>query len=138
MEITYRLEELNTVAEKILSQTEGKSVFALHGEMGAGKTTFVNALCAILQVKDTISSPTFPIINEYETSDGGTVFHIDLYRLNSAREALYAGVEECLLSGSICFVEWPERAPGIFPDHTTHLYFKVLDGRTRRIAVVDN
>lgn len=138
MEITYHLEGLDAAAQEMLAHNTVKNVFALHGQMGAGKTTFVNALCSILQVKDTISSPTFPIINEYETSDGSTIFHIDLYRLNGTLEAVQAGVEECLLSGNTCFVEWPERAPGIFPDRTIHLYFEVLDGQRRRISIADN
>lgn len=138
MEITFQMNELGAAADQLLQTTRAGNVFALHGEMGAGKTTFVIALCKLLQVEDIISSPTFPIINEYQTINGEVIFHIDLYRLNGAREALQAGVEDCLISGNICFVEWPERAPDLFPDGTIHVYFSVIDSQTRRISIVDN
>ena len=107
------------------NQLVNATVFAFHGDMGAGKTTFIHALCDVKGVKDVVGSPTFSIINEYVYTDNGDekkIFHIDLYRLKDEEEAIQAGVEDCLYSDHICLVEWPERAPGIFPEDTVHVY----------------
>lgn len=111
------------------------SVFAFHGDMGAGKTTFIHALCDELGVTTPVSSPTFSIINEY----GGSrpVYHLDLYRLSDAHEAVNAGVEDCFYSGTICFVEWPERAASLLPPHTVHVYLETKGGDKRRIRIED-
>ena len=85
-------------------------------------------------VKETVSSPTFSIINEY-SYPGGIIYHLDLYRLRDEEEAIRAGVEDCLLSGEICLVEWPDRAPGIFPDETLVISLENLDEKTRKIRV---
>jgi tRNA threonylcarbamoyladenosine biosynthesis protein TsaE len=100
--------------------------------MGAGKTTFIHQLCEIRGVTDTVGSPTFSIINEYRYP-GGSIFHIDLYRLKDEEEAIRAGVEDVLYSGEICLVEWPDRAPDIFPPDTVHVRLEVLDPDTRKI-----
>jgi len=110
-----------------------KKVFAFEGEMGAGKTTFIHALCDAKQVSSTVGSPTFSIINEYGFPFG-KIFHIDLYRLKDEEEAIRAGVEDCLYSGEICLVEWPQRAPGIFPPETVHISIGLLDRVTRKIS----
>jgi tRNA threonylcarbamoyladenosine biosynthesis protein TsaE len=128
MDLNFTLENIDQAATQLLAQTGSDRVFAFHGEMGAGKTTFINALCKALQVKDSISSPTFSIINQYATRDGKTLFHMDLYRLKSEQEAINAGVEDCLFSGNTCFVEWPEKAPGVFPDDT--LYISIISTGT--------
>ena len=109
-------------------------VIAFHGQMGSGKTTFIHALCESKNVSSTIGSPTFSIINEY-LFPGGTIFHVDLYRLNDEEEAVRAGVEDCLYSGNICLVEWPERAPGIFPENTLNVYLDFIDNQTRRLRL---
>ncbi len=110
-------------------------VFAFHGEMGAGKTTFIHALCDLKGVTDTVGSPTFSIINEYQYP-GGKIFHIDLYRLKDEEEALRAGVEDVLYSGELCLVEWPDRAPGIFPPGTIDLQIRAIDRDIREIIVI--
>src|SRR5476649_2602656 len=102
--------------------------------LGAGKTTFIRALCAAKNVKETVGSPTFSIINEYGYP-GGTLFHLDLYRLKDEEEALRAGVEDCLYSGEICLVEWPDRAPGIFPDSSLVITLENLDENTRKMRI---
>ena len=138
MEWSFSLENINMVAKDFWKETEGKTVFAFHGAMGAGKTTFIHALCDIKGVKDAVGSPTFSIINEYEYDCEGTkkiLFHIDLYRLKDEEEALRAGVEDALFSGCICLVEWPEKAPGIFPDNTIHVYIELVDTKTRRLKI---
>jgi len=138
MELIYSLETIAEIATEFWKSNKDAAVFAFHGEMGAGKTTLVHALCEAKGVTGVVGSPTFSIINEYvygNDHDRGKIFHIDLYRLNSEEEAIRAGVEDCLYSDHISLVEWPERAPGIFPDNTVHVYINVIDSTTRRLRV---
>lgn len=140
MEWLFTLDNINTVAKEFWEQVEGKMVFAFHGQMGAGKTTFIHALCDVKEVKDVVGSPTFSIINEYEYDCEGTkkvLFHMDLYRIKDEQEALRAGVEDALFSGFICLAEWPEKAPGVFPDNTVHVYIELVDTGTRRLKIAD-
>ena len=134
MEVIFTLDQIGLAAQKTLADSAGYRVLALHGEMGAGKTTFAKALCKEMGVIDNISSPTFSIINQYATKDGAVIYHMDLYRIKNEAEAIASGVEDCLLSGNACLVEWPEMAEGIFPDDTLHLYFTALDTETRKIT----
>ncbi len=134
MEISFSLENIQKAAEQFLQVIQNKKVIALHGEMGAGKTTFVQAICQVLQVNSNISSPTFSIINEYSTANGNTIYHMDLYRLKSDTEAINAGVEDCLYSGNLCLVEWPEITPNLFPEDTVHCYLtNLLEGERKLI-----
>ena len=135
MDIIFKLGEIDQVAKTFLENTVDHKVFALHGEMGAGKTTFVHAVCNALGVKDTIGSPTFSIINQYQTNTAETIYHIDLYRLKNEEEAIQTGVEDCLYSGYYCFVEWPDRAPGIFPDKTLNVTILALNNDTRKLII---
>jgi tRNA threonylcarbamoyladenosine biosynthesis protein TsaE len=134
MEIRFHLQEIEDAARLFWQQFPLGAVFAFHGDMGAGKTTFIHALCSIKGVADTVGSPTFSIINEYRY-DGGKIYHIDLYRLKDEEEAIRAGVEDVLYSGDICLVEWPDRAPGIFPPETIQLRLEAIDPDTRKITV---
>lgn len=134
MEISFQLQDIRLVAEKCWQQFPLQKVFAFHGGMGAGKTTFIHALCDVKGVTDTVGSPTFSIINEYRYP-GGKIFHIDLYRLRDEEEALRAGVEDVLYSGEICLVEWPDRAPGIFPPDTVELRIEAIDPDTRKLIL---
>ena len=141
MEWTFSLDNINGVAKDFWKVTEGKTVFAFHGEMGAGKTTFIHALCDAKGVKDVVGGPTFSIINEYQYDCEGTkkaLFHMDLYRLKNEEEAIRAGVEDVLLSGYIGLVEWPEKAPGIFPDDTVHVFIEPVNNETRRLKIAYN
>ena len=135
MEVEFTLNNIREAAKEMLMVTAGYKVFALHGEMGAGKTTFVHALCETMGVKDAITSPTFSIINQYKTVDEEIIFHIDLYRIKDEEEAINAGIEDCLYSGNTCMVEWPERAPTLFPDDSLHLTLQVVNTNTRRIII---
>lgn len=134
MEWVFDLGHIHKAARNFLTEAGAKKVFAFHGNMGAGKTTFIHALCDEKKVSSKVGSPTFSIINEYIYPDG-KIFHIDLYRLRDEEEAIRAGVEDCLYSGEICLVEWPERAPGIFADDTTHVYIDPIDQHTRKITI---
>jgi len=133
MELNFTLDQIREAAKKLLAITAGYKVFAIYGDMGAGKTTLIQALCESMGVRDHVSSPTFSIINQYTTSTGDIIYHIDLYRLKDEQEAIGAGVEDCLLSGNSCWVEWPERALGIFPDDTLYVSIRATDTYTRRI-----
>ena len=120
------------IAQSFWEAYPGKKVFAFHGAMGAGKTTFIHGLCEARHVRGMVSSPTFSIINEYQTP-AGRIFHVDLYRLQDELEAIRAGVEDCLYSGEICLVEWPERAPDILPEDTVHVSIEPIDPERRKI-----
>ena len=133
---TFSLDNLPAIAANFIRQFSQSKVFAFHGAMGAGKTTFIHALCDGLKVNSTVGSPTFSIINEYGYT-GGVVYHIDLYRLRDEEEAIRAGVEDCLYSGQLCFAEWPDRAPGIFPEDTIHVYLEAGLGQIRHMRVED-
>ncbi|MEO6488564.1 MAG: tRNA (adenosine(37)-N6)-threonylcarbamoyltransferase complex ATPase subunit type 1 TsaE [Ferruginibacter sp.] len=135
MVVDFILTEIENVAATLLKEIKDKKVIAFHGEMGAGKTTFIHAICEILQVKDVVGSPTFSIINEYLTASGEVVFHIDLYRLKDEAEAIASGVEDCLYSGDLCMVEWPDKAPGILPPDTVHCYLKSIGNNERKLQI---
>jgi tRNA threonylcarbamoyladenosine biosynthesis protein TsaE len=135
MDLIFKLENIQETAASFLAAVNINSVFAFHGEMGAGKTTFIHAFCEAIGVRETISSPTFSIINQYSTIQGKTIYHMDLYRLKDETEAVNAGVEDCLYSGNTCLVEWPEKAPGIFPDNTAHVTITMLDTNTRKLSI---
>src|ERR1700754_5053515 len=126
MELKFSLGTIRETATMFWKLAGNAKIFAFHGGMGAGKTTFIHALCAAREVTDTVGSPTFSIINEYRYP-GGRIFHIDLYRLKDEEEALRAGVEDVLYSGDICLVEWPDRAPGIFPPEAVEVWLEVID-----------
>lgn len=136
MDICFQLQDIRSVAERFWQNFPLQKVFAFHGAMGAGKTTFIHALCDVLEVKDVVGSPTFSIINEYRYA-GGKIYHIDLYRLQDEEEALRAGVEDVLYSGEICLVEWPEKAPGIFPPETVHISIVASDPQTRSLTMAE-
>jgi len=135
MELIFTLDKIESAATKFAIATAAYKVFALEGEMGAGKTTFVHAFCKVAGVTENTSSPTFSIINQYITQQQKIIYHIDLYRLKDEEEALQAGVEDCLFSGNTCFVEWPQKAPGIFPDTTLHVSITSIDMNTRKLKI---
>jgi len=133
MKLVFQLPDIEQAADLFWRAFPQRRIFAFHGSMGAGKTTFIHALCATLGVTDTVGSPTFSIINEYRYG-GGKIYHLDLYRLKDEEEALRAGVEDVLYSGDLCLVEWPDRASGLFPDDTVHCRLEMVDPVTRKIT----
>ncbi len=140
MEWSFSLDNINDVAKEFWQKASNKTVIALHGPMGSGKTTFIHALCDVKGVKDAVGSPTFSIINEYEFDCEGTkkaLFHIDLYRLKNEAEAISAGVEDVLNSGNLCLVEWPEKAPRLFPADTIHVFIEIVDTKTRHLKIAN-
>jgi tRNA threonylcarbamoyladenosine biosynthesis protein TsaE len=140
MKLEFTLSEIKQAAEKFWVAAADKKVLAFHGSMGAGKTTFIHALCNVKGVKDVVGSPTFSIINEYRYMENGLVkkiYHIDLYRLKDEQEAVRTGVEDCLYSDHSCLVEWPEKAPGLFPADTVHVFIEPVNDTTRIITIRD-
>lgn len=135
MEWTFNLSQIDETASIFWETFPDKKIYAFQGNMGAGKTSFIAALCRTRNVKETTGSPTFSIINEYSYAEG-IIYHLDLYRLKDEEEAIKAGVEDCLYSGDVCLVEWPDRAPGIFPEDTLGVFFESLDENTRKITVI--
>jgi tRNA threonylcarbamoyladenosine biosynthesis protein TsaE len=141
MERVFTLQNINEVAKECWAAIGTRTVIAFHGQMGTGKTTFIHALCDVKGVTDTVGSPTFSIVNEYifrEAGIGKKIFHIDLYRLKDEQEAIQAGVEDCLYSDHICLVEWPEKAPGLFPANTIHVYLQAVGEQTRKLQIGNN
>ncbi len=127
---TYKLADIGNVVQHFWQALGDNHVFAFSGEMSAGKTTFIHTLCDYLQVEDTVSSPTFSLINEYHFRKNGQdciIYHMDWYRLKSAEEAVNAGIEDCLLQARkpnvYCFVEWPEKAMALLP--LPHLWLAI-------------
>jgi tRNA threonylcarbamoyladenosine biosynthesis protein TsaE len=109
------LDELTEVARNVLEEARENKVWLFSGEMGAGKTTLIKVLCRHLGVIDSMSSPTFSIVNEYATSDQHRVFHFDFFRIRNENEAQEIGTEEYFYSGDYCFIEWPEKISGLIP-----------------------
>ena len=136
-EFTYTKSQLEKAVKQLLEMTGGAKVLAFHGEMGAGKTTLIGALCRELGTKDVTGSPTFSIINQYK-SPAGSIYHMDLYRLRDEEEAIQAGVEDLLYSGNLCLVEWPEKAAALLPDDTRHIFISAEDEETRIIKLLHN
>ncbi|MBC7937542.1 MAG: tRNA (adenosine(37)-N6)-threonylcarbamoyltransferase complex ATPase subunit type 1 TsaE [Rhizobacter sp.] len=135
MDAYFKLDEIETAARQFLEQTKGKKVFAFHGEMGAGKTTFITTVCKLLGVTAVVSSPTFSVINEYKTAAGLIIYHLDLYRIKDEPEAIMAGVEDCFYSGHYCFTEWPEKTPGLFPDDTLQCFLSLTGNGDRKLQI---
>lgn len=135
MDLIFSLAEIDNAARQFLKLTGGRKVFAFHAAMGAGKTTFIHALSEALGTEDTVGSPTFSIINQYQIPGDECIYHIDLYRLKDEEEALQAGVEDCFYSGNYCFVEWPEKTPSLLPPGTVHVSVLPLNNETRKLTI---
>lgn len=131
------IENIDQAAHDFITQMGDETVYAFYGEMGAGKTTFINALCKALGVEDdTTNSPSFSIINEYRSdTTAELIYHFDLYRLESLEEAFDIGVEDYFDSGALCFLEWPERIDDILPGDTVKVNITVNDDDTRTITI---
>lgn len=134
METTINsLEKINEVAKNLLEIYDQPCVIAFYGKMGAGKTTLIKALCKELQVIDTVTSPTFSIINEYQTIDGQIVYHFDFYRMEKEEELFDMGVEEYFDRDAYCFIEWPEKAEHILPMDTQIIKIEVNETGERNV-----
>lgn len=133
MDVIFTLSDIQNTAKDLLKVLPAPCTVALYGEMGAGKTTLITAICRELGVEDAVSSPTFSIINEYVAGNGQPVYHLDLYRIKDEQEAIDAGVEECFYSNTWCFTEWPERIARLLPEKTVSLFLDRISGEERRL-----
>lgn len=129
------LETIHETAEKFIAQMGDKTIFAFNGTMGAGKTTFIRAICDVFGVQETVNSPTFSIVNEYETADGRIIYHFDCYRINKIQEALELGSEDYLNSGNLCFIEWAENIAPILPDSVVNVNIQETKNGKRKIEI---
>lgn len=128
--------ELFLVAIELLQEFSEERIFLFFGNLGAGKTTFIKEFCKALGVRDTVQSPSFSIINEYQSQIYGPVYHMDFYRIEKTEEAYDIGVEEYLDSGNYCFIEWPERITDLLPGDIVHITMTVQPDRSRVIEVI--
>lgn len=131
--LTYRLDTIHSVAASLLNSLADFSVCVFHGEMGSGKTTLIKAIGQQLGVEETMASPTFSIVNEYQTSKGKTIYHFDFYRLKKESEAYDLGVHEYFDSGSLCLVEWPDKIRSLLPPSYFEVNLTPIDAVTRAL-----
>ena len=129
------LEGIADAARQFVDAMGENKVFAMFGPMGVGKTTFVKAVCEILGVEDTITSPTFAIVNEYRTNTGDQIFHFDFYRIRKVEEAYDMGYEDYVYSGAVCFLEWPELIEELLPEDAVRVTLSEEEDGTRTITL---
>ena len=128
------LDELDTVAEAVINSLNGRTVVAFDAPMGAGKTTLISRIAALLGAEDSVTSPTFAIVNQYEGREH-TIYHFDMYRIERVEEALDFGSEEYLSSGDLCLVEWPEKIEPLLPEDTMVVRIEILSDTARRFEI---
>lgn len=131
--ILNSIEEINKVARLFIDGMGSNRIFAFYGNMGAGKTTFIKAICEELGVTDTVTSPTFAIINEYTSPTEGSIYHFDFYRIKKLEEVFDMGFEDYFYSGNLCFIEWPELIEDILPAEAVKVTITQLPDGTREI-----
>ena len=129
------IEDISSAAQKFVDEMGENSVFAFYGKMGAGKTTFIKAICEALGVSDVVASPTFAIVNEYADAAGQPVYHFDFYRIKNLKEAYDIGCEDYFYSGRPCFIEWPELVEELLPEDTVRVDIQVLEDETRTVTI---
>ena len=135
MEIKIQdIEHIREAAREFIEHIGERRVFAFYGKMGAGKTTFVKAICEELGVEDVITSPTFAIINEYTSAKDDTIFHFDFYRIKKLEEVYDMGYEDYFYSGALCFIEWPELIEEILPDDAVRVNIIEQEDGSRTIT----
>jgi tRNA threonylcarbamoyladenosine biosynthesis protein TsaE len=128
------LEELDNVAQAVIEALDGRTVVAFDAPMGAGKTTLISRIVALLGAEDDVTSPTFAIVNQYEGSEV-TIYHFDMYRIERIEEALDFGSEEYFASGALCLVEWPEKIEPLLPEDTMVVKIEILSDSARRFVI---
>ena len=139
MEISISIDNIKEAARQFISQMDGRTVFAFYGQMGAGKTTFIKAVCEEMGVSDVITSPTFAIVNEYSVEPSAlhpsptTIYHFDFYRIHRLEEVYDMGYEEYFYSGSPCFIEWPELIEELLPPDAVRIAIEEQPDGTRRL-----
>lgn len=131
-----RLEAIRSAAKDFIAQMDDRTVFAFRGAMGAGKTTFIKAICEELGVEDVINSPTFAIINEYRSEESGElIYHFDFYRINKLSEAEEIGTSDYFYSGALCFIEWPEKIEELLPGDVVEVAIREEADGSRTVEI---
>lgn len=133
IEITS-IDELDVAAQAVIDSLDGRTVVAFDAPMGAGKTTVISRIAALLGAEDSVTSPTFAIVNQYMGTNGA-IYHFDMYRIERIEEALDFGSEEYLSSGELCFVEWPEKIEALLPDDTMVVKIEIVSDSARRFVI---
>jgi len=133
--VVHNENSLEEIAGIVLSSYPDNRIFAIDGDMGAGKTTLIKYFCDVLKVEDSVASPTFAIVYEYRRRTGDPVFHFDFYRIKSLAEALDIGTDEYLYSGEYCFIEWPEKITELLP--SGYVYIKIVKGKKESERLID-
>ncbi|MDN5285262.1 MAG: tsaE [Mucilaginibacter sp.] len=128
------ISKLSAAAKAIIEHAANNRIFLFYGDMGAGKTTLIKTLCSVLGTEDTVTSPTFSIVNEYQAAND-KIYHFDFYRLKDQTEAMDMGYEEYFYAGAYCFIEWPEKIPDLLPPHYTNISIKALNDGSRQINI---
>jgi len=134
MNKNYSLESLSEIASEIITSAKNKKVL-FYGEMGVGKTTLIKEICKQLEVIDTVSSPTFSLVNEYKTLKETSIFHFDFYRITKVEEALDMGIEEYLYDNSWCLIEWPQNVENLLPLESVQIHLSILDNGKRNVQL---
>lgn len=132
---SYDLASIDQAAQRVIQEARKETIWVFKGEMGAGKTTLVKALSKVMGVYDSVSSPTFGIVNEYMAADGGLIFHFDFYRIDDPMEALEIGIEEYFYSGKICWLEWAERVAQFLPENFFLITLETESDTRRKITL---
>lgn len=128
------LDKISDAAQEFVAQIGDKRVFAFYGGMGAGKTTFIKAICEQLEVNDTVTSPTFAIVNEY-ASNIGPIYHFDFYRIKNQTEVMDLGFDDYAYSGNLCLMEWPELIEELLPENTVSVHIVETDNGMRKVTI---
>lgn len=128
-------EALPQAAHDFIAAMDDRTVYAFRGEMGAGKTTFIKAICTELGVEDEVNSPTFAIVNEYRSATAELIYHFDCYRIKKEEEALDMGFEDYMDSGALCFIEWPENVEELLPGDVVNVFITVNEDNSRTLEI---
>lgn len=134
MNKNYSIHNLSEIASELISSVENKTLL-FYGQMGVGKTTLIKEVCKQLGVLDNISSPTFSLVNEYQSEKNEIVYHFDFYRINDEEEALDMGIEEYFYSNNWCLIEWPENIKNLLPLDAVEIHLTVLENQQRNIQL---
>ena len=130
------IEDYPQAAREFVELLDKGRIFAFYGKMGSGKTTFIKSICEELGVEDTINSPTFAIVNEYEDREQNTIYHFDFYRIKSLEEVYNMGYEEYLYGDAICFMEWPELIEELLPEETVKVFVEENENGSRSVKII--
>ena len=134
MNKNYSLQQVAQIAEHLIATVKNKTLL-FYGQMGVGKTTLIKEICKQLKVLDTVSSPTFSLVNEYQTTENEPVFHFDFYRITNEEEALDIGIEDYFYANNWCFIEWPENIENLLPLDAVAIHLSVLENNQRNILL---